>query len=172
MNKLNILKSLGFKMSWKLVSIGLFGDNEIPAVLTYDDVVEYLHSLLIDVNEQTDIIVALLCEKNNPTKFDDILKKLASEEKTDLAIQKRKWRVYLLKSLMDDIGKDSLQGLLELMEFWVSMGHPNDCPQTFPNNDSIETVQDYFTQASYEINMSKNREWLNKEILKIVNLEM
>lgn len=171
MNKLKILKNMGFKISWKLINIGLFGDDEIPPLLTHNDVVEYLDGLLTDVNEQTDNIITLICEKDNFTEFDSILKKLASEDASDIAIQKRKWRAYLLKNLIDNIGKDCLQGLLELMEFWVSMGKPDDCPQTFPSSDNKKSVQDYFTQASYEFNANKNREWLNEEIISIVKLE-
>lgn len=161
---------MGFKISWKLIIIGLFGDDEIPPSITHSDVVEYLDSLLIDINEQTDNIITLICEKDNSAEFDSVLKKLASEDTSDIAIQNRKWRACLLKILIENISKDCLQGLLELMEFWVSMGIPTDCPQTFPSNK--KSVQDYFTQASYEFNVNNNQEWLNEEILSIVNLEV
>lgn len=172
MNKLNILKNMGFKISWKLINIGLFGNDEIPSVLTHNDVVEYLDSLLTDINEQTDDIITLICEKDNSTEFDSVLKEFATKDASDIAIQKRKWRACLLRILIDNISKDCLQGLLELIEFWVSMGKPDDCPQTFPSSDNKESVQDYFTQASYEFNVNKNREWLNEEILSIVKLEV
>lgn len=171
MNKLYVLKNMGFKISWKLIAIGLFGNDEIPPSITHLDVVEYLDGLLTDINEQTDDIITLICEKDNSTEFDDVLKGLAREDAADIVIQKRKWRAYLLKNLIDNINEDCLQGLLELMEFWVSMGKPDDCPQTFPSSDNKKSVQDYFTQASYEFNLNKNREWLNEEILSIVKLE-
>ena len=171
MNKLYVLKNMGFKISWKLLTIGLFGDSEIPPSITRSDVVEYLNSLLTDINEQTDDIINLICEKDNSTKFDHILKGVAYKDTVDIAIQKRKWRACLLKILIDNISQDCLQGLLELMEFWVSMGVPDDCPQTFPNSNNKKSVQDYFTQTSYEFNVNKNREWLNEEILSIVKTE-
>lgn len=171
MNKLYVLKSMGFKISWNLITIGLFGDDEIPASITHSDVAEYLDSLLTGVDEQTDNIVSLVCEEDSSVKFDSILRKLASEDESDIAIQKRKWRACLLKILIDNISKDCLQGLLELMEFWVSMGNPADCPQAFPNGGNKELAQDYFTQASYEFNVNKNREWLNEEVLSIIKNE-
>ena len=73
MNKLIILENIGFKISWKLISIGLFGDVEIPISLTHDDVLDYLNGLLTDINEQTDNIIALICEKDNYTKFNIVL---------------------------------------------------------------------------------------------------
>lgn len=170
MNKLCVLKKMGFKISWNLIAIGLYGNDEIPPSITHRDVVDYLDSLLTDIDEQTDNIIALICEKEDYTKFDVLLKKLANEDNSNIAVEKRKWRAYLLKNLIDNINEDCLQGLLELMDFWVSMGNPDDCPQTFPSSDN-KSVQDYFTQASYEFNLNKNREWLSEEIQSIVKLE-
>lgn len=171
MNKLCVLKNLGFKISWNLIAIGLYGNGEIPPLITHLDVVDYLDSLLTDINEQTDNIIALICEKEDRTNFDRLFKELASEDNSNIVVQKRKWRAYLLKNLTDNINEDGLQGLLELMEFWVSMGKPDNCPQTFPNSDNKKSIQEYFTQASYEFNLNKNREWLNEEIQSIVKLE-
>lgn len=171
MNKLNVLKNMGFEISWKLIDIGLFGDNEIPALLTHNDVVEYLDSLLTNINEQTDNIIALICEKDDYMEFDRYLKKFVSEDNSDTVIQKRKWRAYLLKTLINNISEDCLQGLLELMEFWISMGRPDDCPQIFPSSDNKESMQDYFTQPSYSFIVDKNRAWLSKEIAAIIKLE-
>ena len=171
MNKLYILKSMGFKVTWKLMTMGLFGNNGIPPLITRADVVEYLDGLLTDINEQTDEIILLICEKDDSAKFDNIMKALAMKDAADIVIQKRKWRACLLKNVIDNISADCLQGLLELMEFWTSMGMPDDCPQTFPNRDSKESIQNYFTQASYEYNLSINREWLSEEIQSIVSLE-
>ena len=162
---------MGFKISWNLIAIGLYGNDEIPPLITHRDVVDYLDSLLTDIDEQTDNIIALICEKEDYTKFDVLLKKLANEDNSNIAVEKRKWRAYLLKNLIDNINEDCLQGLLELMDFWVSMGNPDDCPQTFPSSDNNKSVQDYFTQASYEFNLNKNREWLSEEIQSIVKLE-
>ena len=172
MNKLIILENIGFKISWKLISIGLFGDVEIPISLTHDDVLDYLNGLLTDINEQTDNIIALICEKDNYTKFNILLQELASKDNSNTAIQKRKWRAYLLKTLLDNISKDCLQGLLELIEFWTSMGMPDDCPQTFPSSGKKKTIQDYFTQSSYKFNLDKNRVWLNEEISAIIKSEL
>lgn len=162
---------MGFEISWKLIDIGLFGDNEIPALLTHNDVVEYLDSLLTNINEQTDNIIALICEKDDYMEFDRYLKKFVSEDNSDTVIQKRKWRAYLLKTLINNISEDCLQGLLELMEFWISMGKHDDCPQIFPSSDNKESMQDYFTQPSYSFIVDKNRVWLSKEIAAIIKLE-
>ena len=171
MNKLCFLKNLGFKIPWKLITIGLYGNGEIPPLVTHIEVVDYLDGLLTDIDEQTDNIVALICEKDDREKFDKLIKELASEDNSNIVVQKRKWRVYMLKTIVDNINEDSLQGMLELMEFWVSIGKIDNCPQTFPNSDNKKSIQEYFTQASYEFNLNKNREWLNEEIQSIIKLD-
>ena len=76
MNKLDALEKLGFKISWKLVCLGLFGDAEIPPVLTRGEVIAYLTDSLIDVGGQIDDIVRLICEENEDllTKAKKLLK--------------------------------------------------------------------------------------------------
>lgn len=171
MNKLYVLKELGFRISWKLLAIGLYGIDEIPPSITRIDITNYLEDSLTEINEQTDNMVALICEKDDFEKFDKLLKKLASQDTTDSVIQKRKWRVCLLKTVINNINDDWLQGLLELMEFWISMGRPEDCPMLFPSNDNKKSVQKFYTQASYDLNLSRNRKWLNEEIAKILKAE-
>lgn len=171
MNKLCVFKNLGLEISWNLIAIGLYGDGEISPSITRLDVVDYLEGLLGGIDETTDNIIALICEKEDPIKFDRLLKELANKDDSNIDIQKRKWRACLLKILMDNISEDSVQGLLELIEFWISMGNPDNCPLIFPNSDNKKSIQEYFTQASYEFNLNKNREWLNEEIRSIVKLE-
>lgn len=171
MNKLLVLKKMGFKISWNLIVIGLYGHDEIQPLITRLDIVNYLDSMLTDVDEQTDNMIALICEKDDNTKFDKLLEEFASRDNSNIDIQKRKWRAYLLKNLIDNISEDSLQGLLELMDFWVSMGIQPNCPQAFPNSNNKKSIQEYFTQASYEFYLNKNREWLDEEIQNVIKLE-
>ena len=65
MNKLKILKDLGFKITWKLIKIGLYGLCEIPVLLTKYEILDYLYTLLNNIDEQTDSIVSLVGEHDN-----------------------------------------------------------------------------------------------------------
>lgn len=171
MNKLFDLKKMGFKISWNLIAMGVYGNDEIPPTITHIDVIDYLDSLLIDINEQTDNIISLVCEKDDCVKFDRLLKKLADEDSANIAVQKRKWRACLLKNLIDNISKDYLQGLLEFLTFWASMGMPNDCPQKIPSENDEKEIQEYFTKESYKLILDENRMWLNYEIKNIIELD-
>lgn len=169
MSKLLLLKSMGFYISWKTIYIGLYGYEEIPASLTREEVLDFLDGLLTSTNKHTDNIISLICEKDDCVMFDRLLKKLACNDCSNIAIEKRKWRSFLLKELLDNISNDYLQGLLELMEFWISMGEPENCPQPFPNNNDIESVQNYFTDLSYSFLVKKNYAWLTEEVSTIIN---
>ena len=171
MNKLDVLKNMGFAITWKLISIGLYGSGRIPVLLTYDDVFEYLDGSFSENNEQTDNMIVLVCEENEREEFDKLLKKFSNQESSDVNLQKRKWRCCLLRSLIDNIDEDYFQGLLELMEFWVSLGIPDDCPQAFPKPNDKTSIDNYFSQESYASNLNKNKIWLKREIADIINEE-
>ena len=95
----------------------------------------------------------------------------ANKDSSDITVQRRKWKAGLLKNLIDNISSDCLQGLLALMEFWLSIGKVEDCPQSFPDRGNKESIQKYFTQSLYTSNLCRNRCWLKKEIKDIIRLE-
>lgn len=73
MNKLLLLRNMGFKITWKLIGIGLHGDNEIPVSINHDDVLEYLYEILSESGEQTENAIDLICEKDDSVEFDKLL---------------------------------------------------------------------------------------------------
>ena len=171
MNKIKCLENMGFKIPWKLIEIGLFGADEIPVVLSHDDVWDYLYDLLTDSNDQTEKVIALICERSTPEDwedFDELIKEYSSDEQSDEIIQKRKWRAYLLKSLTDTANEDSLQGMLALMEFWNAMGMPTTCPFAFPASADRKCLSKYFSKSSYKKCLENNKKWLGEEITEIV----
>lgn len=171
MNKLQKIESMGLKVSWNTINIGLYGYDKIPVLLTYDEVINYLDSLLTKVTTQTDDIITLMCEKDNSIEFDKLLKKFAVNEKNNFLIEIRKWRAYLLKNLLDNISSDYFQGVLELMEFWTSMGISDYCPNVFPSNNDKAVLENYFSKSSFDFLIKSNYEWLNQEIYIIRNTE-
>ena len=104
---------MGFEIPWKLIKIGLYGYEEIPSTLSYEEMMDYLDTQLSEITPQTDSIVALICAKDCKDEFDKILNKYADQDYSDIVIQKRKWRAYLLKKLLGDISQlECLTGIL------------------------------------------------------------
>ena len=87
MNKLMLISNIGFKVSWKLIYVGLYGYEEIPTVITRNDVIEYLDSLLISENDQTDDIITLIYEEDLE-RFDKLLKKFALNDFSNIVLKK------------------------------------------------------------------------------------
>ena len=114
MNRLYLIKKIGFKVTWKLISVGLYGNREIPVLISRKDITLFLNELLMNNNACADDIIALLCEENYPTDFDVLLHKYASIDKSELPIQNRKWKACLLMEVLDAISEDHLQGILEI----------------------------------------------------------
>ena len=170
MDTIRKLKDMGFKITWNLIEIGLYGKDEIPVLLWKEDVLDYLDYLLSNINNENDIAIELLCNIDEPDRFKNIIKKLVTNEKSDVTIQKRKWRAYMVKSLIDNKNSDFLEGLIDLEIFWINiMNWPDDCPLSFLANR--KDVQDYYCQSLYDICVEKNRIWLKKEISTIIDME-
>ena len=131
MNALVFLRSIGLKIFWKLIAVGLYGDGGTPAELARQEVLDFLNLCLTQEGPQTDRIVSILCERNDHDAMDAKIKGLAALDGSDLSLQKRKWRAYRLTRLLETLSADPLQGLLALMEFWLP-ARDADCPLTFP----------------------------------------
>lgn len=171
MNKLVELHNMGFKVTWKVISIGLYGARYIPVQLTRDEVFDYLDHLLYNTNKQTDNIVNLICNRDDDLATDKLLVSLADNDGFILSLQLRKWRTLLLSNTLNSLSQDYLQGLLELMDFWMSMGPPKDCPLSFPNTHSSLTTEKFFTQTMYEMSVYNNYDWLKNEVSSIIESE-
>ena len=171
MNPLKKIEEMGLSVTWRLLEIGLCGSQKIPPVLMYSDIVAYLDCSLIHDCQQADRIITLLCFREETLKIKELIKEYAKQESSNLSLQQRKWRAYLLQSCLDSLSDDCLQGLMELMEFWISMDRPKESPFDFPKSTGTLIKQSYFTPSVYQIQRMKNYLWLNQEISAIQNEE-
>lgn len=94
MNALVFLRSIGLKIFWKLIAVGLYGDGGTPAELARQEVLDFLNLCLTQEGPQTDRIVSILCEGNDYEAMDAKIKGFAALDGSDLSLQKRKWRAY------------------------------------------------------------------------------
>ena len=147
------MRSIGLKIFWKLIAVGLYGDSGTPAELARQEVLDFLNLCLTQEGPQTDRIVSILCEGNDYEAMDAKIKGFAALDGSDLSLQKRKWR-----------------GLLALMEFWLP-ARDTDCPLTFPRKDGSPFVEEYFTRSNYNAMVQRNRAWLSEEISEIQRAE-
>lgn len=171
MNKLKFFDEMGLNVTWKLIYIGLIGQDEIPPILSYSEIVEYLYEILgtDNSNLKTDQIVSIVCEKDNAEKGCKILKGFCDVEKTDAMIQKQKWLLYMLNGELDKIGVDYLQGILQLWMFWYPIRNTITSPISFPEKDN--DIQRYFSQTTYDELILTSRKWIETTRRSIINAE-
>ena len=167
-NTVNILlnvEAMGLKITWKLIYLGLNGMDDCK-MLSHAELLEFIDSKLTVMSRQTDRFIKLLNEEREDRAI-SILLEFAETDGSDEFVQKRKWRVYKLKRLLDNPSEDSLQGALELMEFWSQNDITNDCPQIFPTTEGVLAVKTYFTPQMYTSMTNANKAWLLQEIENI-----
>ena len=136
-----------------------------------DEVINYIIDSLTEKNEENENIIMLISEKDDNVKFRRILKEYVKEENKDKKIQIRKWKSFLLWELLSDINVDTLQALLQLIEFWVTMGKTDESPMFFPNENDEKSIQKYFTDSTKDLLVKKNYDWLQQEIAKIISID-
>jgi len=170
MNILEKIESMGFKVTWKLIFLGLYGFEGFSASISRSELLDYLKDCLGRNNNQTNKIISLIFEMQNDEEFDLQLNTYAENDQSIDIIQCRKWKAYILKTLLDIKYEDYFQGLLTLMEFWVSVGTTNDCPYNFLRDMSKLTCE-FFTESKYQILLEKSSIWLKSEVEYILQQE-
>lgn len=166
-NCLKNIENMGFKVTWKLITVGLSFNNDFQLFLSYDEIFDYFNYCLGRKEEHIDKIVSILCEKGDTQVVARLLADFSENDRACEFIQIRKWKAYTLKTILEKKYCDYLQGILELLEFWSIYDYPQKCPINFPTNRDKE----YFTETKYEELIKQSSKWLKDEIQNITHLE-
>ena len=161
---------MGFKVTWKLINVGLRCNNSFQSFLFYDEMFDYLNYCLGRNEEQIDNIISLLCEKENRQNIAHLLTDFAESDHSCELIQYRKWKACTLMKILDKEHYDFLQGILELLEFWNTYDCTKKIPIDFPSQ-SANINQEYFTEIHYEKLINQSSHWLKEEVQNITHLE-
>lgn len=172
MNKLQLLKNMGFRINWSLVRIGYCGEKNIPPQLTKNEVVDFA-SLILETARKEDYepLAVLITGSKNKSEFIEALDTLSKSEITCSALEYKKWRVFLVKQTLEKIDTDYTSGLLQLTELWISLGLPNDSPHIVQGRNNSITPQEYYSKKTFDNIVIRHREWVEKEINNICSEE-
>lgn len=171
MNKLERIREIGFKITWKLVKIGYFGDKFIQPQITKQDISEYACSLLEKMEANYNEIAQLANMKIEDYEIDHILNELIKLEDSNIELQCQKWIVYLTKEMIKNLGSNYFENLLTITEFWVSLGQPENSPHIFQAVKNQITPQEYYTEEMYNLILHTHKKWIDQEIKRIIQLE-
>ena len=170
-NNIESLKSLGFKINWTLLKLGYQGCSLFLPTLTINDICDFATKQLELSNVFKEFVARLAFAQNDKYEFDDVLSRLTQHENICRDIQLRKWITLLVIQQLLNLPDDYTEGLLTLTELWVSMGVPDNCPHVIQGRDNTLSPNEYYTAAMYNALRQKHYNWLNEEILKIIEAE-
>lgn len=171
MCKLDEIKEMNFKITWKLIKIGYTGYKFMQPQINKQEICEYAYSLLEKMECNYEYIAQLIGEKENDYEFNQILDKLSKLDSSDIELQYQKWIIYLTKKLIESLDHNELENLLNITEFWISLGQPDNSPHIFQAVGNKITPEAYYTKEMYDLVLHRHLEWIGKETQKIIQLE-
>lgn len=163
--------TISLKVNWKYIYIGYKGYKEITPQLSKEEIIQYGVYLLEDKDCHNDLISQLVSYSQDSYEFYIILEHLQKLEKESLELQVRKWIVCLTNEMLNKLPNDYTEGLLELNEFWISLGQPRNCPHIYQSVQNNITPQEYYTPEMFNKIIEKHKEWIKKEVDDIKKIE-
>lgn len=168
MNKLKELENMNFKITWKLINIGLFGNELIKSQITKKDIYDFEEELLANNSFNFNDVVLLTDKSLSDTEFRELIYKFSKNEKTEMKFESEKWIVYLTKKMLDTLNKkDYFNSLLEISDFWISLGQPKNSPHIFQAVNNNITPKEYYTKEMFEKVLYMHENWIKKEVKQI-----
>lgn len=173
MSKIDKLIEIGFKINWNLIKIGYLGRGGVLPQISKEEVCNYGYYLIENNTSEKNLIIDLIDNSFDNIKFSEILCNLSNREYLNDNFQIKKWIVYLVKNLLENLPNDYFDGLLEITDFWISLDIDfKNCPHTFQGVNNNIIPEEYYTQEMYNKIINEHKEWLKSEILGIINNEI
>jgi hypothetical protein len=167
MSKLNEIESLGLKITWSLIFLGLYGHGQMEPQISKDDVVNYSCAIISADSQFNEEIVLLTWNSISDYEMKNILTKLMQKEHLDIQLEFRKWRALIVNQTILSFVKnkiDYLNGLIELTELWASFGYPDDSPHVIQGRNNDLTPQEYYSKKMFDSSLQEHQRWVEKEI--------
>ena len=165
MIRIDDIKKLGFEITWEIVRLGWIGPGNFLRQLSVEEVHTFADFMVNEASDNELEQIAELCTTHDEQLIAEILSHL-SPEINDRTV--RIWRVALLKATISSLPDDPLYGLIGLTEFWSNFGYSSDSPHIIQGVDNDISPTDYYTQDNFDKALDNHREWLKKEIKKLI----
>lgn len=166
------MQSMNLQITWKTIFIGFTGGAFLQKQITKSDISEYLVYKL-DITEDNYLPFSeLLSVEKNDNDFYFLLESYAKSDMSDDNLQVRKWRTVIVKEALEKLPKDDFtEGLFDLMDLWVSLGMPKDCPHIIQGRGNNLSPSEFYTMEQYLTAIENNKKWLANEIEVIIKSE-
>lgn len=162
------IRNADLPVTWGTLLVGSGGLGHSGPLVTPAAISAYALDRLSTGSEPRAELVELLDgPPNDQNELTQLLRSLAQADGADLALEERKWRLVLLERLLNSLGPDPIDGLLELTEFWLGLGFPEDSPHVVQGRDNSIQPGRYYTVAKFQEALARHKEWLADEAQRL-----
>jgi len=171
MNALRELQGLGLRVGWRTALIGWDGPAANGRQIDGPQIVELAVTKLEQLPDLQGAALELASlEGHESEDVDRVLRRLAHEERSSEALELRKWRILLLRDLLDALPEDPLYAWTTLAEFWHSFGNPSDCPESIRSFEKLSPDARYTAKTRQKL-LTDHQEWLAAELSVVSAVE-
>lgn len=164
LNRIDLFKKLGIKVTWRTLLIGLMGPGKFLAQLTTQEIIDYACDFLDKEDVAEEVIELISCSKDDKDEIKTILNRLADKENTNFGEEELKWQVALLSVCLEKISQKAMYGMIELTEFWEKFGYPKNCPHIIQGKNNNLSPNEYFSNDFFNQMIIRHREWISQQI--------
>ena len=166
MDYLKKFRSLGFPITWTLLSTGWNGPGKFGRLIDVDDISEYATQIIErpDGSYPPEVVNLAAASAGDPELVETCLKRLSATETVSPEIEARKWRYVLLEKCLGALPKNEpIEGLVELTTFWEQFDYPPDSPLQVQGRNNQAAPTEYYTVANYESTIQRHLDWMENE---------
>ena len=148
----------------------------IPGVnikLKYQDIIDFaikrINNSPNELEENLLIDLTSVCFLDN-AEITRILTELCDFEQVNITMSLRKWRLYLLKNILNDLETDALYVLIRLSEFWIEWQTVliDPIPHLYQGVNNSMSPQDYYSEENMNRTIDIHKKWIENEIKSVV----
>jgi hypothetical protein len=155
-------------IDWGVILEGVNGIPGLNIKLSSSEVSRFACEKLIDIDEENvshGQILQLACaEENSEGEIVSLLKEICKNERIELDVSHRKWRLVMLSGILENLPDDPLYALMDLSQFWTVWGNPTDSPHVIQGVDNEMSPNEYYTIENKNKLLEKHKVWLEEEM--------
>lgn len=172
MIELEQLKKNKISVNWTTIIIGWYGPGKFVRQLKEKDIIDYaINIILNDENQKQEVLLLASYSEKDCCEIEELLNKLAKEEKVNKEVEERKWEVILLMNLLKGLSDSPTYGLIELTDFWEKFDYPVYSPHVVQGVRNNISPSDYYTKENYRALVNMHEQWIESQLEEIYKLQ-